>query len=78
MTAHEEEKGIGIQIAQCPLNKILLQESVQTGTKLCLFISTHRIWYWKLFNYLKAIFFFIACDWGAKSQEVLQTLLKIL
>lgn len=43
MTAHQEEKGIGIQIAKCPLNEILSQESAQMGTKLCLFISTHRI-----------------------------------
>lgn len=76
MTAHQEEKGIGIQIAEWPLNKILSQESAQMGTKLCLFlliesdIGSYSI-AWKQFV-------FIACDWAAKSQEALQTLLKIL
>lgn len=43
MKAQQEEKGIGIQIAKCPLKKILPQEPAQKGTKLCLFISAHGI-----------------------------------
>lgn len=77
MAAHQEKTGIGIQIAKCPLNKVLPQESAEMGTKLYLFISSHRMWYWKLFNAWKQ-FVFIACDWETEYQEALQTFLKIL
>lgn len=76
MTAHQKVKRIGIQIAECPLNKILPQESAQMGTKLSLYlhietdIGSYSI-AWKQFV-------FIASDWAAKLQEDPQSSLKIL
>lgn len=73
MRAKQEKKRIEIQIAKYPLNKFLPQESVQSSVCLFLLIESDIGSYsiaWKQFV-------FITCDWKAKSQEALQTLLKI-